>query len=409
LQAPEPLFRLGLRRLEAANGNPNADIQFSHEVLQATLGKLRALDLDPRDTTAEELYHVLQERLRADDARLTKRLRTTAATYVSAEGDVVAGMIQALKQLPDSRSCYALKSSSLKAIIKKLPPKKAMKSLGYRSLDSMLKHETPISVLAAAWMCEGHSWQQHLLEQYKHLKPGDFEDRSISLIQPASSKRWRELSARSVSQTEHNLLCFKELGTLVFLPLPDETPPGAVTVSLSLALHDLNQIRAGSSYLKLCQIRPDFGSLVKSVASGEPWLHSAELDQPVSWHLIQRYYGSLMGHFREELFEPHIQLEDLAWHPIEQALAAIEPSFSFWQDSAHLGLLDGKQPVSLNIVDVALNYCNKLPFEQRVVHYFQQSLWHELLLRYLRSDTVEQAVLTTLEPDAQLVKETIAA
>jgi len=402
LQAPEPFFRQGLRRLEAANGNPNTDIRFSTEVLHATQAKLKALGLDSRDTTAEELYHVLQERIKADDARLNRTLRTRAATHVSAEADVVAGMVHALKELPDSKRCFALKAGSLRAIIKQLPPKKAMKRLGYRSLDSFLKHETPVSVLAAAWLSEGPQWRQRLLERYKRLGPGDFEDRAIILARPDSA-RWRELAQSTVSRSKHNILSFRELGALVFLPLPANAPAGSTTASLALALHELNEIRVGSTFLKLCQVRPDFGSLVQTVAADEPNLNSQMLDQPVPWHLIQRYYAQMTGHGREEAFEPHLRLEDMVWHPIEQTLSAMEPSFDFWREGAHLGLLYDRQPVSLNVVDAALNYCNQLPFERRAVHYFQRSLWHELLLRYLRRESVEQTVTSQLQP--QLAEE----
>ncbi len=406
LQAPEPLFRMGLRRLEAASAHRSADIRFTTHVQQSAQAKLRELGLDPRDTTPPELYHALQERIKADDAWLTKRLRTMAATHVSAEADGVAGMIHALKQLPDSKACYALKNSRLKSMIKKQPPKKAMKQLGYRSVESFLKHEPPVLILSAAWLIEGAGWRQRLLEQYKQLQPADFENRSLILIQP-DSPRWRELAASVVSRDRHNLICFKELGALVFLPLPAQAPPGALTVSLSLALHELNQIKAGSTFLKLCQFRPDFGSIVRTVAVEEPQLTAKLLDQPVSWNLVQRYYARLAERFREEIFEPHIQLEDMTWQPIEHTLSLIEPRFEFWKNSAHLGLLHHHQPVSLNIVDAALNYCNQLPFERRVAHYFQQSLWHELLLQYLRHDTVEQTVLATLQPE--LAREAITA
>lgn len=406
LQAAEPMFRLGLRRLETANGNPNVDIRFSAQVKQEMRDKLRALGLDPRDTTPQELYHTLQERMKADDSRLTKRLRTEAATHISAEADVVAGMIHVLKQLPDSRHCFALKNTSLKAMLKKTPPRKAMKQLGYRSFDSFLKHESPVLILTAGWLCDGATWRQRLLDQYKQLKANDFESRTIGLVQPASA-RWKELSTTIVANHRHNLISFKELGVVVFLPFPGEAPAGTTTVSLSLALHELNQVRAASAYLKLCQFRPDFGVLTRQVAEGEPQLHSQQLDQPVAWQLIQRYYVRLTEHFREEIFEPHIRLEDMAWHPIEDTLSAIEPHFAFWKDSAHLGLSHNHKPVSCNLVDVALSYCNQLPFEQRVVHYFQQSLWQELLLRYLRHDTVEQTVLQALQP--QLAAEKVAA
>ncbi|HVX57054.1 MAG TPA: hypothetical protein VHA37_04945 [Candidatus Saccharimonadales bacterium] len=397
-------FRAGLRRLEAAQGHPNEDIRFSTEVERATQAKVRALGLDPHDTTPQELYHVLQERLRADDARLTKRLRTVAATHVSAEGEVVSGMVHALQKLPDTHSCFALKSTRLRALLKKQPPKKAMKQLGYRSMDSFLKHETPVSVLAAAWLSEGTSWQQRLLEQYKQLGSADFETRRISITRP-DSRRWRELAARTVVERKHNILCFRELGALVLLPLPADAPPGAVTASLSLALHELNQIRASSSFLKLCQVRPDFGELVELVARDDPQLSVQLFDQPVPWQLIQRYYARVGSQFRgrsrgrDDTFEPHLRLEDMAWHPVEASLSAIDPDYAFWQDSAHLGVLHEEQPVSLNIADVALGLCNRLPFERRVSHYFRQSLWHELLLRYLDHDAVEQSVMLALQPE----------
>ncbi len=195
-----------------------------------------------------------------------------------------------------------------------------------------------------------------------------------------------------VAHKKHNVMSFKELGALIFLPLPGEVPAGAVTASLSLALHQLNEIRASSTFLKLCQVRPDFGGVVRGVAVDEAKLDSPLLEQSVPWHLVQRYYARLSQHFREAVFEPHVQIEDMAWHPIEQTLSAIEPSMAFWHQTAHLGILHNHRAVSMNIVDVALNYCNHLPFEKRVSRNYQQSLWHELLLRYLRHDSVEQAV-----------------
>lgn len=396
LQAPEPFFRLGLRRLEAAHNHPNTDIRFSTQVRHATQYKLKALGLDPQDTTPEELYHVLQERLKADDARLTKRLRTQAAMHVSAEGEIISGMVHILERLPDSRRCFALKNSSLKTILKKNPPKKAMKQLGYRSVDSFLKHEPPVSALAAAYLVEGNGWRQRLLDRYKQLRPSDFEQRDVIITQP-HSRRWRELADSAVARRKHNFLSFKELGALVFLPLPADIPSGTVTASLSLALHGLNQIRASGTFLQLCQVRPDFGSLVRSVASDEPQLGTHLLDQPLSWQLIQRYYADVEKQ-PDAIPDPHLRPEEMAWHPIEHTLSAIEPALEFWKDSAHLGLLHNGELVSLNIVDAALNHCNQLPFERRIAHYFRQSLWHELLLKYLDHGMVEAAITGMLQP-----------
>jgi hypothetical protein len=406
LQAPEPFFRLALQRLEQANGQPKADIRFSTDVLHGSQLKLRQLGLDPHDTTAAELYHVLQERVKADDQRLNRKLRTAAATHVSAEADVVAGMVHTLQGLPDSMRCFALKASSFKAIIKKHPPKRAMKQLGYRSVESFLKHESMAAALAAGWLADGNSWQQKLSESYKKLQPKDFENRNIAIVHP-TSKRWQKLAQSVVAQNRHYVLSFKEAGALVLLPLPHHAPSGSTTASLSLALHELNEIRAASTFLKLCQVRNDFGKVVKTIAGEEPQLQSQLLDQPVPWHLIQRYYARLANTEAHEVIEPHIQLEDMSWHPVEDTLALIDSHFEFWKESAHLGLVDGRKAVSLNIVDAALNCCNQLPFERRIVHYFQRSLWHELLLRYFQHESVERTVMNELQP--QLATEVTTA
>lgn len=398
LQAAEPFFRNNLQKLEAASGHPSHDIRISTDIMYASRVKVQQLGLDPKDTTPKELYHALQQRVAKDDAELNRVLRTRAATHISAEAEVVSGMIHALQELPDSKRCYALKGSVLKAMVRKKPPKKAMKALGYRSLASFLKHESPVLILTAAWLTEDSSWKSKLISQYQKLSPGDFENRSIAMVQPAS-KKWRILAESTVVDQRHNLLSFKELGALVFLPLSKAAPAGSTTVSLSLALHELNEIRASSAFLKLCQVRPDFGSLVQSVAKDEARLSSEALDKPVKWSLIQRYYSRLTHRVSEHIFEPHLELEDIVWHPIEQTLSAIEPRFAFWHNSTHLGVLHGDKPVSMNIIDNALSYCNGLSYQQRASHHFQQSLWHELQVRYLRHDSVEQSVMKQLQPE----------
>lgn len=386
-------FNHDLMDLEAANGHPNTDIRLSSEVLNAARNKCHELGLDPKDTTAEELYHALQARVLKDDKTLTRRLRTIAATKVSAEADPVAGMVEALKQVNDSKACLALKTSKLRTIIKALPPKKTMKLIGYRSIDSMLKHENVIEVLAAAWLSESMAWQKKLLDQYKKLNSTDFEERSLKIIY-SSSKRYRKLGDKVVSTSKHNILSLKELGAIVLLPLPEDAPDGVVTASLSLALHELNEIRAASSFLKINQVKSHFGSHVVKISLMQPELETRVFDRPVPWGLIQRYYSRVSDAIEEVVFEPYVRLEDMAWHPIEETLSQIEPELSFWHGTDALGMLEEKMPVSLNLLDNALNLCNKLPFEKRLSHYFQNSLWHELLLRYLNHDSIKATVLS---------------
>ncbi|MEO7364401.1 MAG: hypothetical protein ABIV43_02740, partial [Candidatus Saccharimonadales bacterium] len=242
LQAPEPMFRLGLRHLEKANGHPNTDIRFSTEVMHASRAKLRELGLDGHDTTAPELYQALQSRIKADDQRLERRLRTRAAQHVSAAADVNDGILHSIVEIAHEAPSYGLKISVLKTLLKKQPPKKALKQLGYRSLDSMLKHEPAVQVLAAAWIVEANAWKQRFMEQYKRLQPNDFEVRQLIVEQPRAN-RWQAITIKALADTRHTVLSFKELGALVLLPIPDHAPSGSVTATMALSLHELNEIR----------------------------------------------------------------------------------------------------------------------------------------------------------------------
>lgn len=273
-----------------------------------------------------------------------------------------------------------------------------MKLLGYRSLDSMLKHESFAALLAAAWIVESAAWRKAMLEQYKRLAAADFETRDIIIVNPTSA-RWQSLAQKVVDEKRHSVLGFRELGAVILLPLPATVPPAITTTMLILALKSMNEIRASSTFLKLCQVRPDFGAVVQTVVSGEPAFAADFLDEPVQWQIIQRYYARFREAFKGEVFEPHIQPEDLSWHSIELVLQHLEPSLGFWRGTGHLGVLHEHRPISFNVIDVALNYCNQLPFTQRITHHARLSLWHELLLKYLKHDGVEQTVLSQLQSE----------
>jgi hypothetical protein len=159
----------------------------------------------------------------------------------------------------------------------------------------------------------------------------------------------------------------------------------------------MNEIRAASTFLMLSQTHRNFGELVQEVVVDEPQLSTALFDQSVPWQMVQRYYARFQDAFRAEIFEPHIQSNDLSWHSIEKVLESIEPSLGFWKDTQHLALLHDDQPVSFNIADVALAVCNQLSYERRIVHYVRHSLQAELLLKYLKHDSVEQVVMNQLD------------
>lgn len=391
--AQEHTFLQGLQDLERVSGHDSADVRLTANIVQASKQKIAQLGLDAHDTTGPELQAALVRRLQDDDTRLVAALKDVAGS-----DDIVESVAYALKTADFSRSAFALKPAVAKSLLKKQVPKHTMKQLGYRSLDSMLKHEQAGALMAAAWLLESVTWRRALHESYKKLKASDFETRDIAILTP-NTERWQKLTETLLTTRKHTVIAVKELGTIVLLPLPVAVPPVVTTTTLILALHSMNEIRAATTFLKLCQVKSNFGVVVQEVVAEEPQLASQLLDQQVPWQIIQRFYARFQSAFRSEIFEPHIQTSDLSWHSVEQVLEDIEPSFGFWKDTQHLAILDNHQPVSLNMIDVALAACNRLPYEQRIVHYLRHSLGAELLLKYLKHENVEQAVLGQLQAE----------
>jgi hypothetical protein len=401
LGAQQPLFSQSILELERASGRPSADIRLSSEVMQKVRVKIAELGLDPQDTTGPELYHALQDRLKHDE-RLVRNALAIAEDATSA--DVLARVQKFFDGHEATRSTFALKSTAAKRLLKKKVPKNVMKQLGYRSLDSMLKHEPVAAVYAAAAIVESASWHKAFREQYSKLQSSDFEQRHISLVYP-KSKRWSALSEQFVQTSKHNILCFRELGAVVVLPLSAKVGGLAITTIL-LALHYMNDIRAYSSFAKLQQVKPTFGRIIQESSVGEPMTSAQLAGQPVPWKVIQRYYGRQKTGYHPEVFEPHVQPEDLQWHDAEAVLVQLEPALSFWLDTQYTCMLHDDEPVSLNILDVALGYCNHLPFADRIVHFVRQHLWYELMSRYLHQENLEAAVHQQLS--RELVDETPA-
>jgi len=324
LGAQEPVFSQSIQQLEQAAGRPSTDIRLTSEIMQRMRGKVAELGLDPDDTTGPELYSALHERLRADEATLRTALAIPAD---AAADDVIQRIQQHLEKNNVPGKVFAMKGSVAKKLLKKKIPKNAMKKLGYRSADSMLKHETVASLYAAAIIAEPDSWHRSFREQYAKLSPSDFEMRAISIVHP-KSKKWQELTKDFVSLTKHNVMTFSELGAVVLLPLQDNVDGLAIT-TLLLTLEEMNGIRAHSSYAKLQQVKPEFGKVIQESSVSEPITSATLAGQVVPWRMIQRYYARFTNAYHPEVFEPHVQSEDLQWHAPEKILAAIEPSLAF--------------------------------------------------------------------------------
>lgn len=393
LGATEPMFTLALKQLEEVSGRPSVDVRLTAEIIGKVHLATRALGMDPKDTTGKELYQALLNLTEKHDHFLAKKIGGKDPHDVQ---DLIPRIKKAAEDLDTPKSCWVLKHSVAKRLLKGTPPKKIMKHLGYRSVDSMLKREPLGEVFGALRFAESPEWLNMFLKKYKKLKPSDFETRDIEFTQ-LSAERWGDLTKEFTHKKRHNITHLKELGVILILPMPLERMRGFTIFSFPLLLHYINEIRLYSSFFKLQQVKHDFGSILVDTLVADPGNHAIMAGQHVHWRVIQRYFGKLENEYHPEIFEPHVQPEDLHWRRAEEILFQFEPALHFWHDMDYVGVMQSGRPIPFNLFDMAASYVNDSPHSKRAIYHFRESLWNEIFIRYMGQKTLEKQVLSQLD------------
>jgi hypothetical protein len=393
LGAGEPGFTTALHELEVVSGSPGVDLQVMSQIATRVHSKIRELGLDPMDTTGKELYHSLQGLIKVHDEFLMKAL---GGDDPDDTDDLLRRCIAATDKLPIPKQSWVLKHSVAKRLLQKTPPKKLMKQLSYRSIDSMLKRENVEELYAALHFLESRIWLEKFIKTYKSLKPSDFEMRDITIV-PIKSEKWGQAVPDYVNQKRHNIITVKELGIIGVLPLPTDTLRGICITMLPMLLHYINEIRLYSSYFKLQQVKNNFDHVIIETLLSDAKPVATVANLPLHWRVIQRFYGRIGNKSHPEIFEPHIQPEDIEWRQAEEVMYRIEPALKFWEDVDYTGAMYNNYPVSFNLIDNILSYCNDLPYGQQSVMHFRSSLWDELLVHYLSQSQMEDTILGQLD------------
>jgi hypothetical protein len=178
LDEPEPIVSKFLKEIEEKNGFPSHDARFLAENIQRIRSKLAELGLDPDDTTGEELYQALLIKFEKN-SRLFD-IQFGAEDMVFEEKAAKAAQI--VSQCYALQSQWAIKSQIAKNILRGLPPKRVMKHLGYRSIESMLKRENTGELYLAADLLESASWQKIRAKLISRLNQTDFELRPVHFV-----------------------------------------------------------------------------------------------------------------------------------------------------------------------------------------------------------------------------------
>ncbi len=391
LGAKEPLFSMSIKQLEDASGRQGADVRLIAEIVGRVNLKVKELGLDPNDTTGEELYHALLNRIEKDDHHLVKQIGGTDPEDAPA---LMPLMKKAWDNVKTPKDSWVLKHSVAKEMLKKLPPPSIMAHLGYKSVDSMLKRENLYEVYGALRFAETPEWLNKFNRLYKTLKPSDFETRQIEIV-VMPLERWGSLTAAFIHKKKHNITHLKEMGVILMLPVSVRLR-GITIFALPLLFHYLNEIRLYSAYFKLQQVKPDFGKIVVDTLIADPAKAAVMAGNHIHWRVIQRYFARLEDEYHPEIFEPHVQPEDLHWRKAEDLMMELAPQLEFWRDLDYIGVMHGERPLTLSLLDTAASYVNHLPYKDRAIYHFRDALWNEVFVRYMGEANLASQVLSQL-------------
>lgn len=395
LNAKEPLFSLSLKQLENASHNKGVDIKLGTEIMAKAHKAMDEMGLDRKDTTGEELYQALINQAKLHDEHLAKSLGATDPTNVE---EIVPLALERVKQTDMPTDCWVLKKSVAKEFLRKTPPKNIMKKLGYRSVDSMLKKENISEIYGALRFAEDEDWLNEFNEHYKSVAPSDFETREIEIVQ-MPKERWGDIAKHFVEKKKHLHTHLKEMGVVVVMPSHIEHMSGIATKAITLSFHYYNEIRLYSAFFKFKQVQPNFGEIFVETLIADPDLGPVMSGNNIHWRVIQRYFGKLKDEYHPEIFEPHVQPEDLHWRKAEELMYQIDPELKFWKDLDYVGLMYDGKPVTFNLMDVSLGYSNGISYDERYIYHFREALWNEVFVRYMGQGVLEEQVLNQLDND----------
>jgi hypothetical protein len=385
LNQSEVAVSSAIHKLENLSGFMGKDIKLLADISNNARAKMTSLGLDPNDTHGSELFHALLTRYERDENLLCQSLGVKNVT-----AEEFAGKIAAFVGHTDMpKNVWALKRSVAKNLIKTHPPKQLMKKLNYRSVDSLLKRENICSIYAATTHTESGRWQKEFWRSFSKLTAADFENREAEVV-VLNSKRWK-----LVGQNLHMIENVSALGATVVWPSPSIQRVGSIGLSLLLA-HHINSLRVSSAYIRLHQVENNFGFILKKICIIGIENPTELSHMPISWKTVFQHYGETSDESFHEVFESHILQDDIKLNKEIQALSKLNPVFIWWSGHEHVAANLHGQHVSLNLMDVMASYIANLKYEQRSLVHFRNSLWHNIIDKYMEAEGVKSLLMSKI-------------
>ncbi len=392
IQAKEPLFDHALRQLEERTGKKNIDVKLAAEIAENAADRCRRMGI-AADASGPEIYEALIRTVAEHDAHLARKIGGTQPDNL---GEMIPLIVKAAEEAPLPKSGWFLKEEKAREMLRRKPPEAVMQRLGYHLVSDLLQKEDMAEIFLSLRFAQDADWLNEFDALYVDLSPEDFEPRDVRIVRFDKAK-WGDIAVHFIEKKKHNITHSKEMGAIAVMPMVADRMTGVTLKVMPLLFHYFNEIRLYSSFFKLMKDKKNFGEIVANTLIAEPPQVALTEHGHIHWRVIQRYFGKLKGEVHPEVFEPHLQPEDLHWRRAEEVLYDIDPELEFWRGLDYVGVLRGADTVTFALMDVSLGYSNSLGYEDRLLYHFRESLWNEVFMRYLGQKVLEEQLLMKLD------------
>lgn len=387
----DPRFLYMVRSLETASGNTGQDVRLIADSAARFRKIMIDLGLDPKDTLGREVYGALLARSEQDNQKLIDLFGVRSPEDSTA---VLEGAAKAGRAADIPKNCWAIKRVVAKKLIKNLPPKELMKCLGYRSIDSLLKHERIEVIYVLMRLTEPETWIRAFNRQYEQVKPNEFESRKLTIF-ALSQKNYSKEVGNFFKRKGHSVLHSKEIGAVGVAAPSNLNTRGLLLQTMLYLLHYVTEVRLYSAYLKLRQVRPDFGQCVSEALSFDTGAVVSLAGSDVHWRTLFRAFGTSSAAVTR--FQPYIDKDDLVWQSVTEQLQALDKQFDFWAKSETAGSMFDDKLLSGNIFDVSTAYMKSLPYSKTRSSALNEAVKADLMTRYASTVRLKNVALSQLD------------
>jgi hypothetical protein len=394
LEAKEPLFDHALHQLEQASHQKGVDVKLAAEITEKAAAANRRLSVAP-GADGPELYAALIKQVAAHDEHLAHAIGGHEPDNLA---EMIPLIVKAAESAPLPKDGWFLREDKARELLRANPPLAIMERLGYHLVSRLLESEDVTELMLALRFVEPPDWLNEFDRSYLDLKPADFESRTIRVV-PFAASKWGDIAEHFIAKKRHNITHSKEMGAIAVMPMTETRMNGITLKALPLIIHYFNEIRLYSSFFKLLQTKQNFGAIVSDTLIADPAHVKITDSVHIHWRVIQRYFGKLPNEKHPEIFEPHVQPEDLHWRRAEEVLYDIDPELEFWRGLDYVATLVGPahDTVTFNLMDVSLSYSNGISYDDRYLYHFREALWNEVFARYLGEHILEEQLLEKLD------------